>query len=57
MLKWTEVHQKAFKDIKKVMAKVAIPSHLNFNEIFEIHAAMRTGCSHFSKWETISILQ
>ena len=39
-MKWTEVHQKAFEDIKKVMAKGAILSHLNFNEIFEIHTAM-----------------
>ena len=32
-----EVHQKAFEDIKKVMAKETILTHPNFNEVFEIH--------------------
>ena len=36
-LKWTEVHQKAFEDIKKVMAKETILTYPNFNEVFEIH--------------------
>ena len=36
-LKWAEVHQKAFEDIKKVMAKETILNCLNFNEVFEIH--------------------
>ena len=36
-LNWTEVHQKAFEDIKEVMAKETILNHLNFNEVFEIH--------------------
>ena len=36
-LKWTEVHQKAFKDVKKVMAKETILNYPNFNEVFEIH--------------------
>ena len=30
-LKWTEVHQKAFEDIKKVMAKETILTYPNFN--------------------------
>ena len=30
-LKWTEVHQKAFEYIKKVMAKDTILNYLNFN--------------------------
>ena len=33
-LKWTEVHQKAFEDIKKVMAKETILTYPNFNEVF-----------------------
>ena len=36
-LKWTEVHQKAFEDIKKVMAKETILTYPNLNEVFEIH--------------------
>ena len=36
-LKWTEVHQKAFDDMKKVMAKETILTYPNFNEVFEIH--------------------
>ena len=36
-LKWTEVHQKALEDIKKVMAKETILKCPNFNEVFEIH--------------------
>ena len=36
-LKWTEVHQKAFEDIKKVMTKEIIITYPNFNEVFEIH--------------------
>ena len=31
-LKWTEVHQKAFEDIKKVMAKETILTYPNFRE-------------------------
>ena len=36
-LKWTEIHQKALEDIKKVMAKETILNYLKFNDEFEIH--------------------
>ena len=36
-LNWTEVHQKAFEDIKKIMAKETILNCPNFNKVFEIH--------------------
>ena len=32
-----DIHQKAFEDIKKVMAKETIITYTNFNEVFEIH--------------------
>ena len=32
-LKWTEVHQKAFEDIKKVMAKETILTYLKFTQM------------------------
>ena len=35
-LKWIEIHQKAFEDIKKVMAQETL-NYPNFNEVFEIH--------------------
>ena len=37
-LKWTEVHQKAFEGVKKVMANETIVNYLNFNEVFEIQS-------------------
>ena len=36
-LKWTEVLQKAFGDVQKVMAKETIITYPNFNEVFEIY--------------------
>ena len=36
-LKWAEIDQKAFEDIKKVMTKETILNYPNFNEVFEIH--------------------
>ena len=36
-LNWTEVYQTILRDIKKVMAKEAILTYPNFNEVFEIH--------------------
>ena len=58
-LKWTEVHQKAYEDIKKVMANETILKYPNFNEVFEIHteASDRQLYAVISKWETINILQ
>ena len=36
-IKWTEIHQKAFEDIKKGMTQETILNYPNFNEVFEIH--------------------
>ena len=36
-LKWTEIHQKAFEEIKKFMAKETILTYPGFNEVFIIH--------------------
>jgi hypothetical protein len=35
--KWTDVEQKAFNDIKKVVAKETLLVYPNFNETFDIH--------------------
>ena len=34
---WTEVHQKAFKEIKRIMTKETLLMYPNFNQVFEIH--------------------
>ena len=34
---WTDVHQKAFDDIKKVIAREVLLAYPNFNKPFEIH--------------------
>ena len=39
-LKWTEINQTAFEDIKKVMVQETILNYRNFNEVFEIHTAL-----------------
>ena len=59
-LKWTEIHQKAFEDIKKVMTKETILNYPNFNEVFEINTDAidrQLGAAISQKWKTISILQ
>ena len=35
--KWTEVHQKAFDTMKKIVAREVLLSYPNFNDVFEIH--------------------
>ena len=35
--KWTEVHQKAFEEIKRVMARETLLAYPNFSEPFDIH--------------------
>jgi len=40
--KWTEVHQKAFDTMKRVLAREVLLAYPNFNETFEIH----TDASH-----------
>ena len=34
---WTDVHQKAFDKMKKIVAREVLLSYPNFNELFEIH--------------------
>ena len=34
---WTEIHQKSFDEMKKVMAKETILNYPDFNKVFEIH--------------------
>ena len=34
---WTDVHQKAFEEIKRIITKETLLMYPNFNEIFEIH--------------------
>jgi hypothetical protein len=39
---WTEIHQKAFDTMKKIMSRETLLAYLNFNLPFEIH----TDASH-----------
>ena len=34
---WTDVHQKAFENMKKLVAREVLLSYPNFNDVFEIH--------------------
>ena len=34
---WTDIHQKSFDEMKKVMAKETILNYPDFNKFFEIH--------------------
>ena len=34
---WTNIHQKSFDEMKKVMAKETILNYPDFNKVFEIH--------------------
>ena len=36
-INWTNIHQKAFDEMKKVMAKETILNYPDFNKVFEIH--------------------
>jgi len=35
--KWTDVHQKAFATMKKIVARKVLLHYPNFNDVFEIH--------------------
>ena len=35
--KWTEVHQKAFDTMKKIVAREVLLSYPNVNDVFKIH--------------------
>ena len=35
--KWTDVHQTAFDNMKKLVAREVLLSYPNFNDVFEIH--------------------
>ncbi len=39
---WTEVHQKAFNDVKATIAKEVVLAYLDFNKIFEIYTDAST---------------
>ena len=34
---WTNIHQKAFEDIKKVISREVLLSYADFNKLFKIH--------------------
>ena len=36
-INWTDIHQKSFDEMKKVMAKETILNYPDFNKVFEIH--------------------
>ena len=50
--KWTELHQKNFDLIKKVIAKETLSAYSNFNTQFDIHTD-----SNKPRWYTYCILQ
>ena len=54
---WTDIHQKSFEEMKKVMAKEIILNYPDFNKVFEIHTdasdrQQTVRSSHFPRRKT-----
>jgi len=56
----TEVHQKAFDTMKKIVAREVFLSYPNFNDVFEIHTdatATQLGAVISQKGKPIALVQ